>query len=68
MTEHLLLGRADPLGHIVLVENHGHDCSLDRCTGIPEDISMPSAEEPCLRSARSIVLSVRTHVITGFGR
>lgn len=69
MTEHLFFGRADPLGHVALLESHREDgVIVDRCVRISEDVTVSHADECCLRSARSIVLSARTQVATGFGR
>lgn len=63
MTEHLtLLGRADPLGHFYLPEDHS-DCQTARWGCGPD---RPAWEEndvdACPRSAKSIVLSTRNHV------
>jgi hypothetical protein len=67
MTELSILGPADPLGHIVLLENHRDDGPV---ADFRESLSDGEAyvHEPVhLRSARSIVLSTRTHIPTGFG-
>jgi hypothetical protein len=67
MTEPSTLGPADPLGHIVLLENHRDD---GPAADLRESLSDSEAyvyEHVHLRSARSIVLSTRTHIPTGFG-
>lgn len=58
-----VLGLADPLGHFFLPEDHG-DSHSDRHGAEPEQ---PGWEERdaggCPRSAKSIVLSSRTHLL-----
>ncbi len=63
MTERpTLLGRADPLGHVYLPEDHSENhtarcgCVLDQAARDEHDA------ESCWRSAKSIVLSARTHI------
>lgn len=64
MAERLtLLGRADPLGHFFLPEDHG-DSHTDRCIGGLDDVPWDEHDaDACLRSAKSIVISSRTHVL-----
>ena len=67
MTERTFVGRADPLGHVAVTESHREDGSpVDRCVRLSEGTPISEGEEGCLRSARSIVISARTHVTTGF--
>jgi hypothetical protein len=69
MTEHPILGRADPLGHVVLVENHQDDgIGAVGCNPMSESVASAHDNELCLRSAKSVVLSARMRVPTGFGR
>jgi hypothetical protein len=64
MAERLtLLGRADPLGHFFLAEDHS-DNHPDRCScGLDELPWGQHDADACLRSAKSIVISSRTHVL-----
>lgn len=64
MAERLtLLGRADPLGHFFLPEDHS-DNHTDRCScGLNEAPWEQHDVDSCLRSAKSIVISSRTHVL-----
>lgn len=56
-----LVGRADPLGHVYVPEDHG-DVRTTAC-GCAMDQRAWEEHDPdsCLRSAKSIALSVRTH-------
>jgi hypothetical protein len=64
---HEVLGRADPLGHIFLVEKHGsHSRMTDSRDGAGDGFAFANEDEPCSRSAKSIVLSARTRISTGF--
>jgi hypothetical protein len=64
MAERLtLLGRADPLGHFFLPEDHSEN-HVDRCgCGLDEAPREQHDVDTCLRSAKSIVISSRTHVL-----
>ena len=68
MTESFaVLGRADPLGHIYLSEMHRRDdCMADRRDCMSDDVASTNEDALRARSAKSIVLSARTHVPTGF--
>jgi hypothetical protein len=67
MTELSTLAPADPLGHVVLLENHRDDGpAADLRESLPDGVACVH-EHVHLRSARSIVLSTRTHIPTGFG-
>jgi hypothetical protein len=62
MAERLTLVRADPLGHFYLPEDHG-DGQTARCGCVLDQASWKEHDvDSCLRSAKSIVLSARTHV------
>lgn len=64
MAERLtLLGCADPLGHFFLPEDHGNS-PKDRCgCGLEEAPWEEQDNDSCLRSAKSIVISSRTHYL-----
>jgi hypothetical protein len=64
MAERLtLLGRADPLGHFFLPEDHS-DSHRDRSNcGLDEAPWDEHDADSCLRSAKSIVISSRTHYL-----
>lgn len=62
MAERLTLVRADPLGHFYLSEDHG-DGNADRCgCGLDQTSWNDHDADSCLRSAKSILLSLRIHV------
>jgi hypothetical protein len=59
MTERLpLIGRADPLGHVYLAEDHGDGRAV--VGRAADSFAIDEGCEFCPRSARAIALSVRT--------
>lgn len=62
MAERLTLVRADPLGHFYLPEGHG-DANTAHCGCVLDEASWEEHDvDACLRSAKSIVLSSRSHI------
>jgi hypothetical protein len=65
MTEHLpLAGRADPLGHAYLPQDHNESRVESRveCGSVADAFDMEQDGEFCLRRAKDIALSARTHL------
>jgi hypothetical protein len=65
MTEHLpLVGRADPLGHAYLPQDHSQAVIESRvtCGSVADALEMEQDGEFCLRRAKDIALSARTHL------
>jgi hypothetical protein len=68
MTEHLpLVGRADPLGHAYLPQDHQdhNESRVDSrvaCGSVADAFDMEQDGEFCLRRAKDIALSARTHL------